>query len=149
MQWTDKQSIRLSTGCIYVLGLMIFLVMVFISPFIDVIVPAQMVTSVNRLYFMVTLELCLGTGLFILFLLHKLIQNIEKEEIFTQQNIQVLRIASWLCFVEAVILLISASYYFPWLFVAGVAAFVGVIVRIIKNVFCQAQLIKEENDFTI
>ncbi|MBL1229107.1 DUF2975 domain-containing protein [Enterococcus sp. BWB1-3] len=149
MQWTDKQSIKLSTWCIYVLAMLIFMVMIFISSFIDAIVPSQMVSSANRFFFILTLELCLGIGLVILYFLYQLIRNIEKEKIFTEQNIKLLRITSWLCFLEAIILLISSSYYFPWFFVAGVAAFVGVIVRIIKNVFCQARLIKEENDFTI
>lgn len=149
MNWTDKQSTRLSAWCIYILAAMMIAAMVFMSSFIEVIVPLHAVSPANKHLFVFTLECCLGVGLVILFLLHQLIQQIDNDETFTERNIKNLRLISWLCFLEAVILLASGSYYYPWLFVAGVAAFVGVIVRIIKNVFCQALLIKEENDFTI
>jgi len=149
MQWTDKRSIKLSTWCIYILAALIIGVMIFISGFLDAIVPNQVINVKNRYLFIITLELCLGIGLIILYFLNKLIKNIENEKTFNERNILLLRITSWFCFLEALILLVSSSYYFPWFFVAGVAAFMGVIVRIIKNVFCQALLIKEENDFTI
>ncbi|MGC6768200.1 DUF2975 domain-containing protein [Enterococcus sp. LJL128] len=149
MHWTDKQSIRLSAWCIYILGLLILLAMVFISVFIDIVIPDYAISRDNRMFFILTLEICLATGLAILFLLYQLIQNIDNNQTFTEKNIKLLRGISWLCFLEALFLLVSGSYYYPWFFVAGLAAFVGVIVRIIKNVFCQALLIKEENDFTI
>lgn len=123
--------------------------MIFVSNFIKVVIPSSSIAAANRFLFTVTIELCLGFGLVILFLLYQLVQNIENNKTFTEKNITLLRRISWLCFLEAVILLVSGSYYYPWFFVAGLAAFVGLIVRIIKNVFCQALLIKEENDFTI
>lgn len=149
MEWTEKKSVKLSQWCIYILGAMLILTMIFMSKFIELIVPLEAVSPENQQWFMVTLESCLGVGLIILFLLQRLIQNIDNDETFSERNIKILRVTSWLCFFEALILVISTSYYFPWLFVAGVAGFVGLVVRVIKNVFCQALLIKEENDFTI
>lgn len=149
MGWTDKQSIKLSTWSIYIFGGMVLLTMIFMSKFIDAIVPVYTVAPAYRYLFTVTLEACLGVGLIILFFLRRLIKNIDNDETFGERNIKYLRIISWLCILETIILFASAFYYFPWIFVAGVTAFVGLIVRIIKNVFCQALLIKEENDFTI
>ena len=40
-----------------------------------------------------------------------------------------------------------ALFYF--LLVAAAAAFIGLILRVVKNVFQQAMALKEENDYTI
>ncbi|GGD03874.1 DUF2975 domain-containing protein [Enterococcus wangshanyuanii] len=149
MNWTDKKSIKLSKWCLYLFSGMVVLTMVFISTVIDAIVPVDIVSPENRYLFVITLELCLGIGLVILFFLNHLISNIDNNETFAEGNIKTLRIISWFCFLESLILLISTTYYYPWLFVAGLTAFIGLIVRIIKNVFCQALLIKTENDYTI
>ncbi|EOI01734.1 hypothetical protein UAY_01142 [Enterococcus moraviensis ATCC BAA-383] len=149
MEWTEKKSVKLSHWCIYIVGGMLLLTMIFMPKVIEMIVPLDAVSLKNQHWFMITLESCLAVGLVILFLLQRLIKNIDNNETFSERNIEILRLASWLCFLEALILLLSASYYFPWIVLAGVAGFVGLVVRVIKNVFCQALLIKTENDFTI
>ena len=40
-------------------------------------------------------------------------------------------------------------YYFPFFIVFIVMAFIGLILRIIKNIFEKAIIIKEENELTI
>ena len=149
MNWTEKQSIKLSKGCIYLFALLIVGIIIFMPKFIEAIVPVQAVAPANRLWFIGTLDSCLVVGLGVLFFLNRLLNNLNNDQTFSEENIKLLRVISWLCFLETLILLISTSYYYPWLFVAGVAAVVGLIVRVIKNVFCQALLIKKENDFTI
>ncbi|NLB53899.1 MAG: DUF2975 domain-containing protein, partial [Syntrophomonadaceae bacterium] len=56
---------------------------------------------------------------------------------------------SWSCFLGAVIALVSVFYYNSWLFVAVAAAFMGLIVRVLKNVFAQAVELKNESDYTV
>lgn len=149
MNWTDKKSIKLSMICLYIFAWIVVLTMLFISRVVASIVPVYILSPENQYYFYLTLELCMGVGLVILFFLRRLIKNIDNDETFDEENISILRIISWLCFLEAAILLVSTIYYYPWLFVAGLASFIGLIIRVIKNVFCQALLIKTENDFTI
>lgn len=149
MNWTDKKSIKLSMICLYIFAGIVVLTMLFISRVVASIVPVYILSPENQYYFYLTLELCMGVGLVILFFLRRLIKNIDNDETFDEENISILRIISWLCFLEAAILLVSTIYYYPWLFVAGLASFIGLIIRVIKNVFCQAFLIKTENDFTI
>ncbi|MPM58796.1 hypothetical protein SDC9_105629 [bioreactor metagenome] len=43
----------------------------------------------------------------------------------------------------------AGYYYLLFYFVAIVAAFIGLILRVVKNVIDQAITIKAENDFTI
>lgn len=149
MNWTDKKSIKLSMICLYIFAGIVVLTMLFISRVVASIVPVYILSPENQYYFYLTLELCMGVGLVILFFLRRLIKNIDNDVTFDEENISILRIISWLCFLEAAILLVSTIYYYPWLFVAGLASFIGLIIRVIKNVFCQALLIKTENDFTI
>ena len=52
-------------------------------------------------------------------------------------------------FCGAIISLISTFYYFPWIFIAVAAAFMGLIVRVVKNVVAQAVELKNESELTI
>ena len=59
------------------------------------------------------------------------------------------RLISYCCFAVSVIFIyFSFIRPFAWLVVIA-AAFFGLILRVIKNIFEQAIVIKEENDFTI
>ncbi|MDL2324104.1 DUF2975 domain-containing protein [Ruminococcaceae bacterium OttesenSCG-928-A16] len=85
----------------------------------------------------------------ILVLLYCLLYNIGVGQVFIQKNVSYLRGISWLCILGGVIALASAFYYLPWGIVAAAAAFIGLIVRVVKNVIAAAIALKEENDYTI
>jgi hypothetical protein len=81
--------------------------------------------------------------------LHRLLSRIRKNEVFTSGNVKLLRIISWACFAACFILL-AGSFSSPAFFLVGVGAgFIGLIVRVVKNVIDAARQIKDENDFTI
>lgn len=98
---------------------------------------------------LVTLYAWLAIAVFVLYYLHRLLLNISQEQVFIQENVQALRIISWLCMAIAMIGCISACYYLQFLLVGAAFAFIALIVRVIKNVMAEAILIKEENEFTI
>jgi len=78
-----------------------------------------------------------------------LLRNIRKEQPFISQNVTMLRIISYCCFGEV---LVFAYFAFikPFAVVVMIAcAFMGLILRVIKNVFELAVSMREENDFTI
>jgi Flp pilus assembly protein TadB len=79
----------------------------------------------------------------------KLLSNMDKEQIFTAENIRHLRAVSWCCAGAAVICAVSALYYPPFIIAAAAAAFMMLIVRIVKNVFQTASDMKSELDLTI
>lgn len=85
----------------------------------------------------------------LLYNLYRLLHNIGKDIVFTQRNISLLRRISWLCIVGGGICAVSALYYVPWLIVTAAAAFIGLIVRVVKNIFAAAVAMKEEQDYTI
>lgn len=81
--------------------------------------------------------------------LHCLLANLRREQIFIQKNVSYLRRISWCCFASAFIFLISSFYYLPFVFLMTAAAFMGLILRVLKNTFERAVLLQEENDYTI
>ncbi len=81
--------------------------------------------------------------------LHRLLRNLRRERVFEQENVTLLRAISWLCIAVGVVTLVSGFYYTSFFLVAAAAAFCGLIVRVVKNVFEQAIEIKTENDYTI
>ncbi len=81
--------------------------------------------------------------------LDKLLCNIRKAQPFITQNVTMLRIISYCCFGE-VLVFVYITVLKPFAAVVMIAcAFMGLILRVVKNVFEQAVRIREENDFTI
>lgn len=88
-------------------------------------------------------------GYITLYSLIRLLFNIKKDNIFIPQNVKYLRIISWCCFAVAVITLVGGILYIPFLVIAIAAAFVGLMLRVVKNVMHAAVEIKAENELTI
>ncbi len=81
--------------------------------------------------------------------LHLLLKNVRDERIFTAQSVSYLRILSW-CAIGESILFFALGFYYCMIFLLSFAAlFLGVILRVVKNVIEEAAAIKEENDFTV
>ena len=85
----------------------------------------------------------------VLYSLHMLLRSIADGEVFTAENVAQLRRISWCCIAAGLVLLASSLYYVPFLALSAAAAFVGLILRVVKNVFAEAVRIKHENDYTI
>ena len=85
----------------------------------------------------------------LLLYLNRLLSRIHKGEFFSEANIFSLRLISWCSFCVAIVTLLAGLFYLSFLLVAVAFAFIGLIVRVVKNVFEQALAIKEENDLTV
>ena len=85
----------------------------------------------------------------LLFELGGLLQRIGKSAVFVPRNETGLRRISWCCIFEMLVCAASALYYLPFLLLAVAAGFMALIVRVIKNVFAEAIVLKTEQDFTI
>ena len=84
-----------------------------------------------------------------LYSLLKMLFNIKKDAIFIPANVSYLRRIAWCCFGVAAITLVGGVFYLPFLFVAVAAGFVGLMLRVVKNVMESAVQIKAENELTI
>ena len=82
-------------------------------------------------------------------LMLRLLRRIRGGEVFTDKSVAHLRGVSWCC-VLAGGLFVLLGLYFPLSFaVAFVAVFVGLCLRVVKNVLEEAVVIKSENDLTV
>ena len=96
------------------------------------------------IFYFFSVPLCL-----VFYCLNRLLVNIKREAIFIQDNVKQLRLISWCCFWGGLILLLG-SFWNVWLvLLSGIMGFFGLLMRVIKNVFSEAIIIKEENDFTV
>ena len=88
-------------------------------------------------------------ALLVLYHLLRLLNNIGRGDVFVDENVVRLRYISWLCGLAAVLAAVSAFYYVPWAALAVAAAFMCVIVRVIKNVMAEAVEMRQEMNYTI
>ncbi len=98
---------------------------------------------------LITLYCAAVPAMILIIALDRLLANISRGDAFINRNVMLLRVISYCCFAESVIFI-----YFGFLrnfafLVVIAAAFFGLILRVIKNVFEQAIALREENDFTI
>ncbi len=98
---------------------------------------------------LVTLYCAVPPAFAALLCLDKLLSNITKEQSFVHKNVALLRIISYCCFVEGLVF-IYFTMLKPFACIIVVScAFMGLILRVIMNVFECALVLREENDFTI
>lgn len=146
---SDNRSIRL-TALLIKIAIVLCTISLFIMPYAATVYKAVSLQSDDvTVPLLVTFYSCAAVGFTILFLLDKLVTNISKGIVFTEENIKILRVLSYCCFVIAFITLLFAKLRILAFIVTFAAAFFGLILRVIKNCFSAAAELREENDLTI
>ena len=145
--WNDRRSLILSKCCV-----VLFMAAL---AFCAVTAPGGsrlwrwLVPADIRTLFLVTLYLGCVPAALLLICLYMLLHRIGVGEIFVRENTECLRNISWCCFAGSVICFASSFYWTPWCAVGVAAAFMGLIVRVVKNIIAKAVLLKDDADFTI
>ena len=149
--WNSIKSVQLSLICTKAVIALLVACAVFMPMLITRYLGYSLIPIViASLYpFMAILYACCIPAMAALVCLHILLGNIKKEKVFIPGNVRLLRAISWCCFSAAAILVFAAKYYLLLGLTAVAIAFIGLILRVVKNVIEQAVLIKAENDFTI
>lgn len=81
--------------------------------------------------------------------LNRLLGNIHHDLVFTCDNVRLIRIVSWCCFIVSAVYFVFCFYYAMGVIIAILMGFIGLILRVVKNVIAQAIEIKDENDLTV
>lgn len=150
MRWSKDNSILLSKVCVWVFAVCALICAAGLPVVLDGIVARRgLEPETGRVCVMASFYALLIPTAIALWNLYRLLANISREEVFEPANVRCLRELSWACFLAAVICLVSASYYIPFLFLAVLTGFMGLILRVVKNVFAEAVALKQENDYTI
>ena len=82
-------------------------------------------------------------------LMLRLLRLVEQGDVFTDGSVSCLRGVSWCCIAAGVLFALLGLYFPLALAVAFVAVFVGLCLRVVKNVLREAVVIKSENDLTV
>ena len=148
--WSESRSLVLSKICL-ILFMALLLAAAILAPrlvrwLMYMSVQARMA---DRWLFLGTIYVGCAPAAALLFCLYMFLHRIGKGRVFVKENIFYLRFISWCCFFGAVICLVSGLYYFPWYVVGVAAAFAGIIVRVIKNVFAKAVSLQDDAKLTI
>ena len=150
IMWNDSRSLMLSKICTILF--MVFLVgCLFAAP---LLVSLFLMTSytaqgTGSMLFLITIYVGSIPAATLLVLLYRLLQRIGNGQVFVRENAACLRYISWCCFIGAAMSLISTLYYVPWIAFGIAAAFMGLVIRVIKNVFAEAIALQEDTDLTI
>lgn len=148
--WNGEKSIALSKWCI-LLFMFVLLAVVVSAPWLThwFVNFSQAGLEGKESFFKATIYVGFIPAALLLYSLLLLLRRIEDGQVFIAENVERLRRISWCCFFGAGIAFVSVFYYYPWIFVMVAAAFMGLIVRVVKNVVAQAVALKDESDYTI
>ena len=146
--WTKCKSLILSTVLVKIV-FAILVVMVFLIPILVKWYDSISVRDEVYVPLSIILYLSLIPAFIVVILLNKLLSNIKREQVFIDQNVTILRMISWCCFIVSILFFVFGFWRELSFLIAFAAAFFGLILRVLKNVFEQAVAMRIEHDFTI
>ena len=145
--WSDKKSIVLSKVCVVTIMVLLVVCAVFAPWALDELF--LHLTERGRILFLATIYTGSVPAAALLVCLFLLLRRIGQGHVFVKKNTESLRHISWFCFAGAVICFASSLYWFPWFAIGIAAGFMGLIVRVIKNVIAKAVSLQDDADHTI
>ncbi len=150
--WSSSKSVTLSRVLTLLFAVALVIIDIFAVPFTNLAIVTVFLQNkglAGGYLLLANLYLCSIPGYLLLYSLYRLLQNMERIQVFVAQNITYLRRVSWCCWCAAVLCGITAFVWSSHGVISLAAAFVGLIVRVVKNAFEQAILMKDELDFTV
>ena len=153
--WNSEKSVRLSIFCTRLVMVLLAACAVLLPRMMEWYgdtrqgAYAQLYAEAHSLPLMIVLYLCCIPAASALVCLDRLLCAIRKGDVFVERNVTLLRILSWCCFAVALLFFVAGRFYVLFFAAGAAAGFIGLILRVVKNVIQQAVLIKAENDFTI
>ena len=147
-KWTSEKSLFLSR-CVTTASLALGVVSLFCIPVItnwyDAVSSQEPIHNIMN----VVLYLSALLAIFSLWQLRGMLNRFTEQKVFVEENVACFRIIAWCCFAVAAIWLVLCFWRLLAFFVAFAAAFVGLMLRVIKNMLEAAVALREENDYTI
>lgn len=95
------------------------------------------------------LYLCNVPGFLLLWSMEKLLKNLRDGRVFVEDNVSLLRRIARCCYAACLLCLALCPRIYLLGFVAAAAGFMGLMVRIVRNVFAQAIPMRDELDLTV
>jgi len=151
--WDSKKSTTLTMVVAWIALASSVVCIPFLIPILKLVrVPGTIFNDEFVVHAAGPLYACLAFGIAALVILLRLLGDIRNEQVFTSRNVTSLRLISYCGFAIMLSCVVGAIIASPrpvFIFLALVAGFLGLIMRVIKNVIDAARLLKEDADFTI
>ncbi len=109
----------------------------------------QEITPLGRQLVLIDAYAMIAVAFVAVVFLFLLLRRVWRGEVFSQAAARWLAAVSWCCFAEGLLVVLLTVYFQLALGACVVACFVGLCLRVVKNVIEEATRIKSENDFTI
>ncbi len=149
MNYTSLKSAKLTLAITYVFCLLLVIMMVLAYPVLSWFFGGRQEAVKLIFTVMISFYICCIPAWTALVSIIRLMRNIMSEKIFTHQNVFLIRLLSWCCAFVSLVCFSAGFLYVPmWIF-ALAAAFMMLILRVLKNVMARATEIKDENELTI
>ena len=144
MNWNKDKSVKLSKFCVCLFMLILAGVCIGAPWLFRLLIRLRVQDLAGKFeLFLVSTYTAAVPAAAALYGLWRLLRNISEGEVFIPENVSILRLLSWCCIAAGLVCLFSALYYMPFLIVSAAAAFVGLILRVVKNVFAEAVRLKD------
>ncbi len=145
--YTSDKSTKLTLGVTYLAAVILVMLMIFASPIAKYILGEgaknAFLSAVAAFY------ICCPAAWIALYNIRKILKNVLDDTVFSSDTVKLLRQLSWCCaFVATVSFVTTYFCHIFFTFTIG-AAFMTLILRVLKNVMARAVEIKEENELTI
>ena len=145
----QKSSIRMTLWIGRSIAVLVFLLLPVMPRILDWYARVRPLVDSARYAISVGFYLCVPAVLLSLRTLDRLLLNILKEQVFTSDNVCLIRRIRNCCAVVSLICLPAAWFYPPLIFLSVIMAFLALVVGVVKNVMAAAVELREENDLTI
>jgi len=151
MNWTQQKSGMLSKAFVYLFALFLLFLDIACPWGVSLLLKHTKILDANfeGTILIISVYLCSIPAWITLWSLRRILHRIQKGEIFTEENTRDMRRTSWCCMMVAAICLVSAIFFPTLAVIAAASAFMGLIVRIVRDAFRQAVSMKDELDFTV
>lgn len=146
--WTKKQSAQLTNTLLWVACALVGAAF-FIAPPLVRRIYGYSLHSPKFYFTCAMLYVAFVLAFVALYHLHELLENITRSSVFTLANAAHLRAISYYSFGECAVFLVLSICYPLSLVVSFAACFLGLTLRVLKNVFDEAVALQEESDSVI
>ena len=149
MNYTPLKSAKLTLVIDYIFCGLLGAIMIFAYPVFNWFFSFRANSQLLCTTVLVAFYICCMPAWTALVSIMKLMKNVMKEEVFTEDTVFLIRLLSWCCAAVSFVCFIAGFIYMPLWFVTLGAAFMMLILRVLKSVIAKATEIKNENELTI
>ena len=145
----EKTSIRVTLWIGRSISVLVLLLLPLMPRILDWYARVRPLQEPGRYALFIGFCLCVPPVLVSLRTLDRLLGNILLEQVFTRDNVTLIRRIRSCCASVGLICFPAAWFYPPLIFMSVIMAFLSLVIGVVKNVMAAAVELREENDLTI